>query len=218
MHTWDAYYAEERVMAYYHRRRSGFCEMAQLVEGLAPSRGAWLDIGCGPGELLRVVRERGWEACGIEPSRRCLEANAERLAGARVVHGAVEDRLPEFRGMRVVSMTDVFRYVTQPDQVLRQIRAALDPGGWVLIREGRAHFAPDELAVALRRAGFLEVRCRPSPLFVETGGGEVDSGPGAAEWMRATLKRVAAPATRLAFRLTAGRLLLGPNFLVLGRR
>src|SRR5687768_7016407 len=63
-----AYYGgEKRFPAVVERlQRSLYARRALMVEELAGGKGRVLDIGCGPGFLLRAFRERGWDVHGTE--------------------------------------------------------------------------------------------------------------------------------------------------------
>ncbi|MBG6238744.1 SAM-dependent methyltransferase [Mycetocola sp. CAN_C7] len=54
--------------------------------------GPWLDIGCGPGRMVRAAMDRGVDAMGIDVSETAV-AMANR-AGLNVIHGSVFDPLP----------------------------------------------------------------------------------------------------------------------------
>lgn len=59
---------------------------------LATMSGPWLDIGCGPGRMVRAAMDRGVDAMGIDVSATAV-AMANR-AGLNVIHGSVFDPLP----------------------------------------------------------------------------------------------------------------------------
>ena len=59
---------------------------------VAPCAGPTIDLGCGPGRLVRALRERGIEAWGVDSS-----AEAVRIAGDHgtpVLHGDIFKPLP----------------------------------------------------------------------------------------------------------------------------
>ena len=59
---------------------------------IATMSGPWLDIGCGPGRMVRAAMDRGIDAMGIDVSATAV-AMANR-AGLNVIHGSVFDPLP----------------------------------------------------------------------------------------------------------------------------
>ena len=107
-------------------------ECADLLLESAPV----LDLGCGRGELLELLRSRGVEAVGVEADR-ALVAGARRR-GLRVIDGDVTAVLSEQADASwggVVAM-HLFEHL-QPAQLLRclgEIRRVLRPGG-VLMAE-----------------------------------------------------------------------------------
>jgi SAM-dependent methyltransferase len=98
-----------------------------------PAAGPWLDIGCGTGTLMTVMRERGYQAEGIELTKDRRET-AERLTGCPVYGVPVE----ALTGKRyaVVTMINVFSHLTDPMGALAAIRNMLLPGGILLLRTG----------------------------------------------------------------------------------
>jgi SAM-dependent methyltransferase len=142
---------------------------------LPPGRA--VDVGCGRGDLAAFLTRRGWRMTGVEPSEsacmaarvRGVDARAGTLATVRLEQGAYDAAI--FR--------QSLEHVTDPVADLRRVRAALRPGGLVLItvpnfgswqrrRFGsrwfhldlprhRVHFTPYSLDRALDRAGFVVV-------------------------------------------------------------
>lgn len=54
------------------------------------TNGKLLDIGCGVGRFLASMKQRGWEAYGVEPGSAACE-RAERNEGLNVFNGTLED-------------------------------------------------------------------------------------------------------------------------------
>jgi SAM-dependent methyltransferase len=236
LERWDQYYDEPRVRDYYAQRRSGFEKMVALMDQLAPERGRWLDVGCGPGGLLRAAGSHGWQACGIEPSSAAVQAQAF----GEVARAKVEDGLVRFGDLRVVSFVDTLRCLERPGALLAQLRERLVNGGWVMVREVHARatraqrrreradapsrslavaaWTPRALAAALSRAGYRNVRCLPSPVFVESAAGELRRRDGPLGRLMSIAKMGAWPLSRLIHSGTAGAFYLGPSFLALGQR
>lgn len=146
-----------------------------------------LDVGCGGGASLYHLLREGWQLCGLEPDRACVE----RLRGALgidVRQGVLRDRLfdPPFD---VVTMIHVLEHVPDPVADAAEVRRLLRPGGifivevpsadsygFALLRERWPgldlprhlnHFTAAALRRLLERSGF-RVRAmhrRPAPGF-----------------------------------------------------
>lgn len=239
---WDrSYYSDQAIMSFYEKRRSGFTKIVSLINRLVPERGQWLDIGCGPGALLQVASEQGWQVCGIEPSRICFEAVQARLKNANVVHGTVEKRLSHFTNITVASLVCVLASIERPGATLANLRGVLAKGAWVVVRETNAdarreirareipnvrvgttrllqEWTPRSLENALRLAGFRNVHSIPSPPFVETTGNESSIDSGVKKELKTLAKQGLWPLSRVVHNLSAGRVYLLPNFISLGQK
>jgi SAM-dependent methyltransferase len=138
------------------------------------TKGPVLDLGCGRGELLLLLREAGIEATGVEGDPALAEAALRR--GLEIIKGDVlevlKDLESESRG--AVTAVHLFEHLTPAclAAVLAEIRRVLRPGGLLIaecpnphsMRVGASLFwqdpthqrplLPETLELMLRAAGF----------------------------------------------------------------
>ena len=109
----------------------------RLVEPLLPERPTLLDLGSGPGLLLRELARRypGARALGVECAPYMLEAVGELPEGCEVfVEDLHEPRIPLEDGSvdaAVASM--VLHEMVQPLRALQEVRRCLKKGGVLVI-------------------------------------------------------------------------------------
>jgi SAM-dependent methyltransferase len=145
----------------------------------APSRA--LDVGCGDGEFLGVLRELGWECHGSE----LTEVTARRAAAVPGLHihtGALAADAFGPSALDLVSLWHVLEHLPDPDATLRDCARWLKPGGLLLVAvpnlvswQARLfggqwfhldppfhlhHFDPGSLGHVLAEAGFEVVQTR----------------------------------------------------------
>lgn len=95
--------------------------------------GKALDIGCGIGNYLRILREFGWEVYGIEPSEKAAKTGREKF-GLNVRSGTLLDhRFPDDY-FHFISMNHVLEHLYNPVEVLTEAKRILNPDGMILIR------------------------------------------------------------------------------------
>ncbi len=120
-------------LAYAVRCRLERYRLARWTRALAPDARV-LDIGCGDGFHLRLLRTFGaptWQLEGVDASETAVAAAG--AAGLRVHHGTIED-LPLDRGAYdLVLLVATLEHVGSPRDVLRRVRDVLRPGGRVVI-------------------------------------------------------------------------------------
>jgi SAM-dependent methyltransferase len=131
-HAFD--FSAERYGFVYRVRRALEARRAmQWCRGL-PSDARILDVGCGDGFHLRLLRDfgpAGWSLEGVDASPRAVEA--ARRAGLTVHQGTVETvSLPEAQ-YDLVLLVATIEHVDDPPGVLRAVRRLLRPGGRVVI-------------------------------------------------------------------------------------
>lgn len=155
-----------------------------------------LDVGCGRGELLSLLTERGYDATGVDPEEACVAAGRRF---ARCERGGVEDLVGLFGGERfdVVVCSHVLEHLSDPAAALAAFRA-LDARWYVLavpnplrpvriIRALRGSARPDhplhvfawgrpELTALLTASGFVPERWYVDRVTVLPFGGRFLSG------------------------------------------
>jgi len=105
-------------------------EVDRLV--LSRCRGPALDIGCGPGRIVRALAERGVAALGVDTSPVAVALTAER--GAAVLHRAVQRPLPgEGRWGTVLLMDGNIGIGGDPEVLLRRCRQLVRDDGTVIV-------------------------------------------------------------------------------------
>lgn len=153
-----------------------------LADHVPAASGRILDIGCGKGSFLRAFRSRrpGWDLVGIEPSRE--EAAIARRDGTTTVYEGMFGSVPlEAASFDLITIMHVLEHVSRPAEVVRQMRAALKPGGLLFIEvpntldlnmfydlllfEHLYHFSPDTLTWFLRSEGFEIAAIEPSTSY-----------------------------------------------------
>ena len=128
-----------------------------LRRGLLPERGSLLDLGCGQGILLSLLKAakeqyqagrwpQDWPAPPMNLGLQGIELRAERARVARrALGGSVQVNLGDLRDLdfppcSVIVMLDVLLYLGEAEQqrLLDRAGAALEPGGLLLLREADA--------------------------------------------------------------------------------
>ena len=119
----------------------------QFQNGLSRiERACLLDVGAGSGILVEQAQNAGFQAVGVEPSQWLAAVARERKLQ---VHCGVLP-LPELEGQtfQVVSLVDVIEHVSDPLDLLREIRPLLSEDGRLFV------ITPDVSSVAARILGW----------------------------------------------------------------
>lgn len=144
-----------------------------------------LDIGCGQGKLVRLLREDGHDASGVDVSPEQV-ALAHEAGVAAVVLGDFIHVLAARRGdLDAVVATDLLEHLTKDEvlQVFDSVRGALRPSGVFIARTPNAispfsgglqygdftHesvFTPRSVTQIASATGYVSVQVRPCPPVV----------------------------------------------------
>lgn len=94
--------------------------------------GRLLDVGCGFGAFVGLMRGRGWDAEGVDPSPAAVAA--ARKAGLPVRLGTLEEIDAPAGAYDAVTLFYVLEHLPQPLRALEKIHGLLKPGGTLLLR------------------------------------------------------------------------------------
>jgi SAM-dependent methyltransferase len=196
--------------------------------------GRILDVGCATGYFLSTFfgGHKRWETHGIEISPQSADRATNR--GIRMQVGSLKSCAYPDSYFDVVTILDTFYYFTAPQQAIRQIERILKPGGIVAIevplaaprlwrtttRVGRVltrtsrprlqtdhvfFYTPMALARIIGSFGLEVTAILPLPANVNTGA-------------VSAVYRTYSAGAMLLWKVTGGRTLLAPRFLMLARR
>jgi trans-aconitate 2-methyltransferase len=125
-HTWDP----DRYLTYAGERGRPFVELLARVAAPAPT--TVVDLGCGPGNLTALLRERWPEAdvTGLDASPEMIERARE--TGARIAFEVADlrDWRPE-RPVDVLVSNATLQWVPGHLDLLPGLLEAVRPGGWL---------------------------------------------------------------------------------------
>jgi SAM-dependent methyltransferase len=160
----------------------------QLLPGLLEGTETVGDLGCGTGQLARLLAPFAGRVVGVDRSAEMLELARERLARASNVElrqGELEALPLDDGALDVAILSLVLHYVADPARVFVEARRVLRPGGRLLILEMQRHqraafreemghlwlgFSTDEIEQWLVDAGFRDIRVAEPPADPEASG------------------------------------------------
>lgn len=99
--------------------------------------GRWLDVGCGMGESVDYLRERGWDTVGLEPSENCVRVAREAF-DLDLVQSSLDEYAEETPdgSFDVVSLFGILVLTPDPLAELRTARRLLSDDGYVVLGDG----------------------------------------------------------------------------------
>ncbi|WP_253202069.1 bifunctional 2-polyprenyl-6-hydroxyphenol methylase/3-demethylubiquinol 3-O-methyltransferase UbiG [Subtercola sp. PAMC28395] len=118
------------------RANADATDMSLIEEGTGPL----LDIGCGPGRMVRAASGVGYRALGIDVSQAAIDLASS--SGASVLRASVFDELPlEGRWMTALLVDGNIGIGGDPSRLLARCAQLLAPAGCVLVEVENDHAA-----------------------------------------------------------------------------
>ena len=102
------------------------------LESVRPAPGLrWLDIGCGRGDLLRLVKDQ-WEPAaltGVDP----IDWLADDLREVVDFHTLPGEQIGELEPADRIVLVEVIEHLEAPWSTLRAAARLVAPGGWMVV-------------------------------------------------------------------------------------
>ena len=93
--------------------------------------GRLLDVGCGSGDWLLAMRDRGWVVEGLDFDEKAVAAAQQR--GMHVRLGSLEQQQYPDNSFDAVTLSHVIEHVPDPVQTVRECLRVLKPGGRLVL-------------------------------------------------------------------------------------
>ena len=94
--------------------------------------GKILDIGCGRGLFLDVMRRGGWDPIGTELNEKTA-FYAFKTYGLKVLHGDITQHKLLSQSLDAININQVLEHLKNPDQVIEESYRLLRKGGMLII-------------------------------------------------------------------------------------
>lgn len=138
------YYASEKYIShsdtqsgfinkvYHFIRKKTLSDKKELIkDNTGKQSGKILDVGCGTGAFLHVMKQGGWECTGIEPDESARN-KAAALYGIRPLGAEELYRLPE-QTFDAITLWHVLEHVHELQRYVGRLRDLLSPAGKLFI-------------------------------------------------------------------------------------
>jgi 2-polyprenyl-3-methyl-5-hydroxy-6-metoxy-1,4-benzoquinol methylase len=96
------------------------------------AKGKLLDVGCGNGEFLAIMRDAGWSVSGVEPDPAAAKI-ARNVYGIFVTTGSLEDAKLPANSFDAITLSHVIEHVYDPVELLRECRRVLTQDGKLVV-------------------------------------------------------------------------------------
>lgn len=126
-------YANEETCFY--RRDNVAKPKVEFIEEFVDGKGTWIDVGAGIGDLVSVLKEKGWNAIGLEISDSSV-AFSRKIFDIELLNQTFEEFIgnnSEMKGgVEVISFIGVLEHVTNPMELLNLAHDFLSEDGIVV--------------------------------------------------------------------------------------
>lgn len=154
-------YFEEARLIFEGKGRShrdvNYIDDLKMIERFKP-RGNFLDIGTNMGMFLRHTRGKRWDVTGIEPSP-ALSQMARKYFGLNIKTCYLHEAGFRDGSFDIVTMTDVFEHIAEPEKMLEDIKKVLRKDGILFIKvpNGKYNLLKLFLARLMKKTGDYDI-------------------------------------------------------------
>jgi len=167
------YHRDEEYQDFEARFRNIFLKRIQIIEKFFAEPGKVLEIGCSVGILLSILKEKGWEVWGVEPSKSAKTARKKEI---KVINKIFEKASLPKGYFDLIILNHTLEHLENPLDILKKARTLLKKGGKIFVdvpnfgslssrilgkrwpylapREHHYHFEPKTLRKVIKKAGF----------------------------------------------------------------
>jgi len=115
---------------YHFARKFTLKQKLKLVNSLS-KKGSLLDIGCGTGNFLQVVKNDDWKVTGVEPDLAARKLAIETCG--ENIHEEAFLNQENINKYDIITMWHVLEHVHELDKRLIQLKKLLQPGGRLIV-------------------------------------------------------------------------------------
>lgn len=116
------------------RRSKKFLDRIAALLAKPPGEIRLLDVGCSSGAFLQAAVQLGYCAEGVEPAPKA--AATARAAGLEVHQGLLQEAAYADGQFDAITLFEVIEHLQQPQDLLKECRRILRPGGILLVGTG----------------------------------------------------------------------------------
>lgn len=133
-YMWQGYSdaVDEKYATQAEERIATFTRTIHMIEKYIPQKGKILDIGCAAGFFLKVAKDAGWDAHGIEPNKGLAEFGRKRYGIDITSVDFLSSQLPD-NSFDAVTFWDVLEHVSDPTAYIHEAYRILKPGGFIFV-------------------------------------------------------------------------------------
>lgn len=124
------YHRDQEYQRFENHFRNIFLKRVEIIEKFFRVPGKVLEIGCSVGILLSILKERGWQVWGVEPSK---SAGVARSKGIKVVNEVFEKASLAKAYFDLIILNHTLEHLDNPLEILGKARTLLRKGGRVFV-------------------------------------------------------------------------------------
>lgn len=129
----DSYFVKDKKKIKKRSLVLSYLEILRLIDRNFSFSGRVLDLGCGKGDLLSILRDKGWQCFGREITKEGADfaRKAHKLSG--ISQGDIEEADYPPKSFDLIILHHVLEHIYQPLKLIKKINSWLKDDGLLLI-------------------------------------------------------------------------------------